>query len=78
MVLPQHLRARGSGASINKSLDVFCRAYLSCRRSFYTSKEIGAAPGWDKLITLGCVFIAVSLAVFAPEHSGIAFLSTGF
>jgi uncharacterized membrane protein len=31
-------------------------------------KEIGAARGWDKLITLGCVFIAVSLAVFAPEH----------
>jgi uncharacterized membrane protein len=31
-------------------------------------KEIGAARGWDKLITLGCVFIAVPLAVFAPEH----------
>ncbi|MGC1449852.1 MAG: hypothetical protein WA830_07440 [Candidatus Sulfotelmatobacter sp.] len=31
-------------------------------------KEISAARGWDKLITLGCVFIAVSLAVFAPEH----------
>ena len=31
-------------------------------------KEISAARGWDKLITLGCVFIAVPLAVFAPEH----------
>jgi uncharacterized membrane protein len=31
-------------------------------------KEIRAARGWDKLITLGCVFIAVPLAVFAPEH----------
>jgi uncharacterized membrane protein len=31
-------------------------------------KEISAARGWDKLIALGCVFIAVSLAVFAPEH----------
>jgi len=31
-------------------------------------KEISAARGWDKLITLGCVFIAVALAVFAPEH----------
>jgi uncharacterized membrane protein len=31
-------------------------------------KEIIAARGWDKLITLGCVFIAVSLAIFAPEH----------
>ncbi len=31
-------------------------------------KEISAARGWDKLINLGCVFIAVSLAVFAPEH----------
>jgi uncharacterized membrane protein len=31
-------------------------------------KEISAARGWDKFITLGPVFIAVSLAVFAPEH----------
>lgn len=31
-------------------------------------KDIRTARGWDKLITLGCVFIAVSLAVFAPEH----------
>src|SRR5664279_720797 len=31
-------------------------------------KEIGLAHGWDKLISLDCVFIAVSLAVFAPEH----------
>jgi uncharacterized membrane protein len=31
-------------------------------------KEMSAARGWDKLITRGCVFIAVSLAVFAPEH----------
>ncbi len=31
-------------------------------------KEIGAARGWDKLITLGTVFIAASLAAFAPEH----------
>ena len=31
-------------------------------------REIRAARGMDKLITLGGVFIAVSLAVFAPEH----------
>jgi uncharacterized membrane protein len=31
-------------------------------------KEISAARGWDKLISFGCIFIAVSLAVFAPEH----------
>ena len=31
-------------------------------------KEITAARGWDKLISLGCVFIAAPLAVFAPEH----------
>ena len=31
-------------------------------------KEISAARGWDKLIALGCIFIAVPLAVFAPEH----------
>jgi uncharacterized membrane protein len=35
---------------------------------FILRKEIRAARGWDKLITLGCVFIAVPLAIFAPEH----------
>ena len=35
---------------------------------FRLRKEISAARGWDKLITWGCVFIAVPLAVFAPEH----------
>ena len=35
---------------------------------FILRKEIRAARGWDKLITLGCVFIAVPLAVFATEH----------
>lgn len=35
---------------------------------FILRKEISAARGWDKLITLGCVFIAVPLAVFATEH----------
>jgi len=35
---------------------------------FVLRKEISTAHGWDKLITLGCVFIAVPLAVFAPEH----------
>jgi uncharacterized membrane protein len=31
-------------------------------------KEIGAARGWDKLIIFGPLFIAVPLAMFAPEH----------
>ena len=32
-------------------------------------KEISAARGWDKLITLGCVFIASSTRfIFATEH----------
>lgn len=35
---------------------------------FIHRNEISAARGWDKLITLGGVFLAVSLAVFAPEH----------
>src|SRR5258708_1394768 len=35
---------------------------------FVLRKEISAARGWDKLITLGGVFIAVALATFAPEH----------
>jgi uncharacterized membrane protein YphA (DoxX/SURF4 family) len=37
---------------------------------FIRQKEINAARGWDKFIALGCIFIAVSLAVFAPEHFG--------
>jgi uncharacterized membrane protein len=32
--------------------------------------EIAAARGWDRLIALAPIFIAVSLAVFAPEHFG--------
>jgi len=35
---------------------------------FVLRKEIISARGWDKLITLGTVFIAAPLAVFAPEH----------
>jgi uncharacterized membrane protein len=35
---------------------------------FLLRKEISAARGWDKLIILGCVFYAVPLATFAPEH----------
>jgi uncharacterized membrane protein len=35
-------------------------------------KEIAVARGWDKIITLGCVFFAVPLAVFAAEHFGAA------
>ncbi len=31
-------------------------------------KELSAARGWDRLIALGPVFIAASLAAFAPEH----------
>jgi uncharacterized membrane protein len=35
---------------------------------FVLRKEINAAAGWNKLITLGCVFFAVPLAMFSPEH----------
>jgi uncharacterized membrane protein len=35
---------------------------------FILRKELSAARGWDKLITLAPVFIAVPLAIFAPEH----------
>jgi uncharacterized membrane protein len=38
--------------------------------AFVLRKDFSAARGWDKLITLGCLFIAVPLAVFAPEHFG--------
>jgi uncharacterized membrane protein len=45
---------------------------------FILRKELRAARGWDKLITLGPVFIAVSLATFAPEHfhGGPAYIQT--
>ena len=36
---------------------------------FLHRKEI-AAPGSHRLINLSCIFIAVSLAIFAPEHFG--------
>jgi len=35
---------------------------------FILRKELSAARGWDKLILLASVFIAVPLATFAPEH----------
>lgn len=35
---------------------------------FILRKELSPARGWDKLIALGPVFIAVPLAIFAPEH----------
>lgn len=35
---------------------------------FIFRKEIAAARGWDKLIAFACIFIAVPLATFAPEH----------
>jgi uncharacterized membrane protein len=31
-------------------------------------REVAAARGWEKLIALGSLFVAVSLAAFAPEH----------
>jgi uncharacterized membrane protein len=46
---------------------------------FFLRKELSAARGWDKLITLGPVFIAASLAAFAPEHfrgRGPAYIQT--
>ena len=47
-----------------------CLAGLFCLVAgvFVLRKEISAARGWDKLITLAPVFIAASLAAFAPEH----------
>ena len=49
-----------------------CLAGLVCLVTgvFILRKDFGAARGWDKLISLGGLFIAVSLAVFAPEHFG--------
>jgi hypothetical protein len=65
---PQHLRERGSDAVIDKFLDVSCGLVYLAVGIFVLRKEINAAAGWDKLITLGCVFFAVPLAMFSPEH----------
>jgi uncharacterized membrane protein len=35
---------------------------------FILRKEISASRGWDKLITLGSVFMAVPLAMFGTDH----------
>jgi uncharacterized membrane protein len=35
---------------------------------FILRKEIGAARGWDKLITVGAVFLAVPVAMFGTDH----------
>jgi uncharacterized membrane protein len=35
---------------------------------FVLRKEISAARGWDKLITLGAVFMAVPVAMFGIDH----------
>ena len=35
---------------------------------FVLRKEILGARGWDRFILLGTVFVAASLAAFAPEH----------
>ncbi len=44
---------------------------------FILRKEIGAARAWDKLINLGCLFVAVPLAVFSAEHfGGASFIQT--
>lgn len=47
-----------------------CLAGLVCLFAgvFVLRRSIRAARGWDKLITLGSVFIAAPLAAFAPEH----------
>ena len=36
--------------------------------AFVFRKELRAARGWDRLIAWSVVFVAVPLAVFAPEH----------
>ena len=44
---------------------------------FLLRNKISTAPGWDKLIALGCVFFAVPLAVFSAEHfGGAVFIQT--
>ena len=57
-------------SSINFWMCLAGFVYLAAGACFAFRKEMSASRGWDKLIALGPLFIAVSLAVFAPEHFG--------
>ena len=70
MSLPQHLREEVLMLSSANFWMCFAGLIYLVAVFFILRKEISAARGWDKLITLGCIFIAVPLAVFAPEHFG--------
>lgn len=54
-------------ASVNYWMSVVGLIYFLAG-VFILRKEIGAARGWDKLITLGPVFMAVPLAMFGIDH----------
>jgi uncharacterized membrane protein len=43
---------------------------VSVAGMFTYRRDISAARGWDQLIAWASIFIAVPLAVFAPEHFG--------
>src|SRR6202166_527742 len=68
MSLPQHLREEVLMLSSTNFWMCFAGLIYLVAGVFLLRKEISAARGWDKLITLGGVFIAVPLAVFAAEH----------
>jgi fatty acid desaturase len=70
MSLPQHLREEVLMLSSVNFWMCFAGLIYLVAGVFILRKEVSAARGWDKLITLGCIFIAVPLAVFAPEHFG--------
>src|ERR1017187_87067 len=54
-------------SSTNFWMGFACLLYLFAG-VFILRKEFRAARGWDRLIIMGGVFIAVPLAIFAPEH----------
>jgi hypothetical protein len=39
---------------------------------FVVRRDLLLARGWDKLLALGCVFVAAPLAVFGAEHLSAA------
>ena len=61
MSLPQHLREEVLMLSSVNFWMCFAGLIYLVAGVFILRKEISAARGWDKLITLGCVFIAVLL-----------------
>jgi hypothetical protein len=74
MSLPQHLREEVLMLSSVNFWMCFAGLIYLVAGVFILRKEVSAARGWDKLITLGCIFIAVPLfhSLYSPPSISAA------